>query len=400
MFRRKDVANFYLIKSLDSMFSSSILQFCLFISGIAVGVGATSALTSLVKRLALHWNLVDKPNHRSVHKTPIPRVGGIAIVGGFFVSMLYFYLLRLVFEDASWIISFPKFWIIVGAVMMFLVGLADDILNLKASVKLYFQCLAAFIIVAAGYRFEVGFLYFEELGPLNDLTMALFTFFWILGIINAVNLMDGMDGLAAGTSVIAVSCLTVALALNGYGADIVLVTAFIAALLGFLMHNSYPATIFMGDSGSLFLGFILATFSLPATSATVGPLPYVLPVLVLGLPILDTLTAIVRRASKGQGIFSADKDHIHHRVFRSHRGQQRAAVITLYAINMAFGIMAILFISASGIQQAIWVLGMAICMVIFFLFKLGYIPPIINMKDYVRDGEVVEPDEVSADSRS
>lgn len=358
------------------MFTASALQFTLFLSGIAVGVGATSALTSIVRRLALSHNLVDQPNNRSVHSTPIPRVGGIAIVGGFFISMAYFYGLRLLFPSSDWIISFPNPWLLIGAFIMFAVGLADDLLNLRASIKLYYQCLCAFIAVAAGYRFEVPLLYFPELGAMNDLISAGFTFVWILGVINAINLMDGMDGLAAGTSVIAVSCLTVALALNGYGADIVLVSAFIAALLGFLMHNTYPANIFMGDSGSLFLGFILATFSLPATGVSFGSLPFLLPVLVLGLPILDTLTAIFRRAAAGRPIFSADKDHIHHRVFRRHKGEQRAAVITMYLINLAFGIMAIMMLSARGIAQVILVLGMTLCMVLFCLFKLGYLRPI------------------------
>lgn len=348
-------------------------QIFLFVSGLVVGITATAVLTVLVKRLALHWNLVDKPNHRSVHKQPIPRIGGIAIVGGFIVGLTYFYMLQILIEDLAWIIDFPDKWILIGAGMMFLLGLADDILQIKPRIKLFFQALAAFVVVAAGFRFQIPFLQFEDMGTLNTLISAGITFLWIVGIINAVNLMDGMDGLAAGMAVIAVSSLTLALALNGYGADIILVTAFIAALIGFLVYNTYPASIFMGDSGSLFLGFILATFSLPSSGTTVGGLSYLVPILALGLPILDTFTAISRRALRGQAIFSADRDHIHHRVLKRTGHRQRSAVLTLYAVNIIFGVMAILILSSRAFAQISFVLSVTAIFCLLFLVKLGYI---------------------------
>jgi UDP-GlcNAc:undecaprenyl-phosphate GlcNAc-1-phosphate transferase len=232
------------------MVITSVAQAYLFVSGLAVSIAATAALTVLVKHLALRWKLVDQPNHRSVHKNPIPRIGGVAIVGGFIVGLAYFYGLRLLVPQWAWMIDFPDKWILVGAGIMFLLGLGDDLLQIKPKVKLFFQALAAFVVVAAGFRFEIPFLYFQDLGALNDVIAAAITFLWIIGIINAVNLMDGMDGLAAGIGVIAIGSLTVALAVNGYGPDIVLVTAFIGALVGFLLYNMHPASIFMGDSGA------------------------------------------------------------------------------------------------------------------------------------------------------
>lgn len=362
-----------LISILVVMSDSFLVQIFLFGSGLLVGIGSTALLTCLVKSLALRWNLVDQPNHRSLHKNPIPRVGGIAIVGGFLATIAYFFLLSLVVPQLGWAIQFPNRWLMLGAGMMFTLGLADDILNIKPKIKLGFQALAAFIVVAAGFRFQIPFLQFESLGAFNELIAAAITFLWIIGIINAVNLMDGMDGLAAGMSVIAFSCLTIALALNGYGADIVLVTAFIGALIGFLIYNSHPASIFMGDSGSLFLGFILAVFALPSAGQPIGGLIYLVPILALGLPILDTLTAIVRRKAQGKGILSADKDHIHHRVVQKHHGKQRAAVYTLYAVNAVFGLLAIFVLSSQAIAQIVFVLSLAALFSLFFLLRLGYI---------------------------
>jgi UDP-GlcNAc:undecaprenyl-phosphate GlcNAc-1-phosphate transferase len=355
------------------MVITSVAQAYLFVSGLAVSIVATAAFTILVKHLALRWNLVDQPNHRSVHKKPIPRVGGVAIVGGFIVGLAYFYGLRLLVPQWAWMIDFPDKWILVGAGIMFLLGLSDDLLQIKPRVKLFFQALAAFVVVAGGFRFQIPFLYNAEWGMINDVIAAGITFVWIIGIINAVNLMDGMDGLAAGMGVIAISSLTVALAVNGYGPDIVLVTAFIGALVGFLMYNTHPASIFMGDSGSLFLGFILATFSLPASGTTVGGLSYLVPILALGLPILDTLTSILRRSLQGRGIFTADRDHIHHRLLKDRGERQRSTVFILYAVNAIFGVMAILILSSRAMAQVALVLSLTAIFCLLFLLKLGYI---------------------------
>jgi UDP-GlcNAc:undecaprenyl-phosphate GlcNAc-1-phosphate transferase len=367
------------------MVNITYMQVFLFVSGLAVGITATAALSVLVKRLALRWNLVDNPNHRSVHSKPIPRVGGIAIVGGFITALTYFYMLQILFEDFAWIVDFPNKWILLGAGMMFLLGLVDDVFNIKPRVKLFFQAMAAFVVVSAGYRFNIPFLQFEDMGTLNTIISGGVTFLWIIAIINAVNLMDGMDGLAAGMGVIAVGSLSLALALNGYGSDIILVTAFIGALIGFLVHNTHPASIFMGDSGSLFLGFILATFSLPASGMTVGGLSYLVPILALGLPILDTATAIFRRASQGKGIFTADRDHIHHRLLRNRGDKQRSTVAILYVVNVVFGVMAILILSSQAFAQVALILSLTAIFCLLFLLKLGYIQ--IKQESSLKDSQ-------------
>lgn len=348
-------------------------QIFLLASGVAVGAGITAVLTSIVQRVSVRFQLMDRPNARSMHTQPVPRVGGIAIVGGVFGTILYFLMLGRVAPDLFHHIPMPSPWLLAAALFMFTVGLWDDLRTIQARTKLAMQCAAALFVVAAGFRFNIPFIPVEEMGFFGAFLSAAFTFAWIIGIVNALNLLDGLDGLAAGVTMIAIISLAVAMAVNGGVLDIVLVAAMVGALLGFLVYNTHPATIFMGDSGSLFLGFVLATFALPTTVQPTISWTFLVPILAMGLPILDTTVAIVRRAAKRQHIFAADRDHIHHRVARYLGYSHGMTVKFLYGISGLFGLSAVAISMVRGYGSLAVAISVTLAMVFVLLLKLGYL---------------------------
>lgn len=352
------------------------LKAFLFASGLLISAGASSLLTNMIRSLAFQYNLVDAPNHRSVHKKPIPRVGGVAIVGGFIVGLLYFYWLGKLVPDFEGLIRFPPAQMLIGALIMAGTGLYDDLRGMRPHVKLYFQCIVALLIILGGFRFNLGFLPLDDLGLIKEVIAIGLTFLWIVGMINAVNLLDGLDGLAAGVSLIAISSLTICIAVTGQGPDIIFVAAFIGTIIGFLVFNSHPAAIFMGDTGSLFLGFLLATFALPVTAQAHNGLSFLVPIAALGLPIMDTTIAIVRRALARKGIFVADKDHIHHRLSSRLGLSHRSTVVCLYGVSMIFGLTAVMIAVANS--NPLMALGLALTgsFILFLLLKLEYLIPV------------------------
>lgn len=256
-------------------------------------------LTPLVKRYSIAAQAYAKENSRTVHHGLISRIGGVAIYVAFMVSAALF-----VKADTA------LFGILIGATIMFLAGLVDDLVDIKPMVKLVLEVAAALLLVSCGVGVDVLRLPF---GIKIDfgLVSFLFTVVWIAGITNAVNLIDGLDGLAGGMSVV-ILVITGSLALIDRRPDVVsLCFMLAAATLGFLVYNAYPASIFMGDCGSLFLGFMISGISLLGfKSSTV--LTLALPILLLMIPIVDTLSAILRRTLKGMKFSQADKSHIHH----------------------------------------------------------------------------------------
>lgn len=374
-------------------------QIFLVASGVAVGAGVTAILTTFVKSLALKYELTDSPNQRSMHVQPMPRVGGIAIAGGFLAGILYFLGLGHLAPETFGAIPMPSPWLLSAALFMFAVGLCDDLRNLKPRTKLAMQCVAALFVIAAGFRFNLSFLPLDEMGTLGAFISVAFTFLWIIGIVNALNLLDGLDGLAAGVTLIAMISISAAMMMNGALVDLVLVTCMIGALLGFLMHNKHPASIFMGDSGSLFLGFILATFALPVTAQPTFNLTFLVPIFALGLPITDTLVAIARRAFERRGIFSPDSDHIHHRIARRLGYSHKDTVHLLYGISLIFGLTAVLVSSASNPAAVALGLSLTASFVFYFLLKLGYIHPTVRIPLPAND-ETVAPNHPTEALRS
>jgi UDP-GlcNAc:undecaprenyl-phosphate GlcNAc-1-phosphate transferase len=301
----------------------------------------TALLTPLVRRAALAMGAVDEPGARKVHTRRIPRLGGIAMVVGFFLPLLFLFAIRTPAGVVFFSNGRISFGLSVGALLVMGAGLFDDLRGLGAKVKLTIQVAAATVAFACGMRVDGIELPF--LGAFNLGFLALpATVIWIVGIVNAINLIDGLDGLAAGVAFFA--CLTnFAIACMTGNVYILLVTASLGgSVIGFLFYNFNPARIFMGDSGSMFLGFVLASASLLGAGTQKSPtlIAIVIPILALGLPIMDMLITIARRFLERRSIFAADRGHIHHRLLDMGFTHRRS-VLALYTLSVTFTVVAL-----------------------------------------------------------
>lgn len=314
------------------------MEYSVLVAGFLVAFGTTALLTPIVRRLAIDHDWVDRPDgHRKLHANVVPAVGGIAIAIGFAVGLAYLHAVRtlLPFE-----VVFPPSALWAGALVIVASGFYDDTRGLGFKGKLAVQLVVAYALLHAGYRVDVSWMPFVSEDPYSQALLSIpVTLLWIVGVINAVNLLDGLDGLAAGVSLIAFASLGLIFGIHGEIGLVMIALIITGALAGFLLFNFNPASIFMGDSGSLFLGYLLATYTLAGTGHTNPWVALVLPVVVLGLPIVDTALSIARRFIERKAICAPDRDHIHHRLTRtlSHRD----AVLVLYAVALSFGAAAI-----------------------------------------------------------
>lgn len=293
--------------------------------------------------LAVKTGAIDAPDARKVHKKPIPRIGGLGIYAAFMAAILIMMgSLDLSAEDQQGLLG-----LLIGGTLIVILGLIDDYKNLPAKVKLLGQIVAACVLTAFDVRIDFITDPFGDYLFLEYLAVPV-TVFWIVGITNTVNLIDGLDGLAAGVATIA-SCTIFLVALQQ---DVVLVAVLMAALAGaaggFLCYNFNPARIFMGDSGSMFLGFMLAGVSVLGALKSAATLALIVPILALGLPILDTSFAIVRRYRGGVPIFKPDKGHLHHRLLDL-GFTQKQAVLLMYVISGLLGLSAVMLTEVSGV---------------------------------------------------
>lgn len=289
-------------------------------------------LTPIAIRLAKKYGFIDIPkDERRMHKKPIPVSGGIAMYAATMIGILLF------IDINREIIS-----LMIGSTIIVACGLIDDKTEMKPKTKLLFQVLASVIMVVGGSRVE----FFTNPFPIGETVIFLgllsipITIFWIVGITNTVNLIDGLDGLAAGVSLIcSVSLMIIA---NDFGyTNVSIIAALLAgACLGFLPYNFNPAKIFMGDTGALFLGFMLSYISVEGIMKSAAALTIIVPVLILGVPVFDTTFAMVRRKLSGKKIMQADKGHLHHRLLALGLTQKQTVLI-LYAISVIFGLLAI-----------------------------------------------------------
>lgn len=306
---------------------------------IAVALVVTFVATPIVRRVSVRAGLVDRGGARKVHTEEISRLGGVAIFLGLAAAVCaqLFGELVMGWTPVLRVAGGPLAGTVAGLVVIFAVGLVDDIRGLSPGWKLLGQLLAASLPIAAGLRMEFvgnpidGGLF--QLGLLSYPVTAL----WIVGFANVINLIDGLDGLAAGIAAIAAtSFLVLAVQMNQLVAA-VLAAAIIGACVGFLRHNFHPASIIMGDSGALTLGFALACMSLLGVMKSVAAITLVVPLLVIGVPVFDTFSAIVRRWRHGRPIQEADNGHIHHRLL--YRGfNQRQTVLIIYAWSIALAV--------------------------------------------------------------
>lgn len=313
--------------------------------------------TPLAIKLAHKIGAIDVPkDNRRMHKHPIPRLGGIAIAFSFFLTLFIFNKL-----------DFKMFIYFISSLLILISGVLDDTKGLSPKMKLLFQITASLIVVIWGVKIKYvsNFITGEGYINLGYLSIPL-TVFWIVGITNTVNLIDGLDGLAAGISAISSTTLLFIVFSNGdIGLSLFLV-ALIGAIIGFLPYNFNPAKIFMGDTGSLFLGFVLSIISIEATIKSAATLAVFIPIFTLGIPIFDTSFAILRRLKAKKPIMQADKGHLHHRLLREGLSQKQT-VLMLYFMSMVLG-MSAYFISKSIFIISVVILIIDIILVVYVLF--------------------------------
>ena len=300
---------------------------------LLVAFVVAAAVTPAAIKIAPKIGAMDIPkDERRMHKKPMPRFGGIAIYLGIMAALAVFAL-----KDKG-ITS-----VMTGCTLIYMLGLIDDLKDLKPLVKLCGQIVCATVVYIMGVRIKFITNYF---GPGNmafgDVACFIITVLWLIAITNAVNLIDGLDGLAAGIAAISALCIGYVAYIHGQYVPTLAMMAIAGAALGFLPYNFNPAKIFMGDSGSELLGFSIAAVSILGTVKSATIVVVIIPALVLGLPIFDTVMAIFRRLAKHQSIGTADKDHLHHRIMKAGFGQKRAVMI-LYCISGIMGIVAVLY---------------------------------------------------------
>lgn len=318
-------------------------------------------------KIAHKIGAVDVPkDERRMHKKAMPKFGGPAVILGFLVSVIYL-LIVMSMENTINLFGSESYGMkllgmFLGIVVLSITCIIDDIITIRPIVKLFGQLVAAIIAVSFGIRLGEFNLSFLNNPLMEEIVSCIITVVWIVGVTNAINLIDGLDGLSSGISVISAISLLVIFVLNGSPlVSIVLITALAGALVGFLPFNFTPAKTFIGDTGSNFLGFSLSIISILGVAKTYTFAVIVLPLIVLGLPIFDTLWAIIRRLIKGKSIkaiFKADKGHLHHRIVARGFGQKQAVLI-LYGLSATFGIFAVILLD-SGIWKALSFLLMVI----------------------------------------
>ena len=323
-----------------------------------------AAITSMIVaplmiKFAFKVGAVDVPkDERKIHSKPMPRIGGLSFIIGFFVAII-FSLLTVKVDTSVNLVGF-----FIGSAIVAAVGFLDDIYHIKPWQKLLGQVIAAILVIISGLRICYINIPFITLYGLNDVLSIIITFFWIIGVTNALNLIDGLDGLATGVSAIATLALTIVFALNGSGELPLLITvALLGGLVGFLPYNFNPAKTFMGDTGSNFLGFTLATVSMIGMAKTYTLMAIVVPVVILGLPIFDTLFAICRRVLHHKSIMEADRGHIHHRLIDAGLSQKQA-VLVLYGVTALLGILAVIILESNFWKVLILIAILAILSVI------------------------------------
>lgn len=311
----------------------------IFASALLLVIGATP----VTRRLANHLGVVDTPSARKLHLRPVPLMGGVAIYAGFIVALFLF--------GERWVIP-QVISILIGATIVSFLGIWDDRWGVRPVLKLLGQAVAAGILIVSGV--EVSFL------PHPVLNVAV-TFLWILGITNALNLLDNMDGLSGGVGGVAAGFFLLLAAMNGQYLVGSLAAALTGACLGFLCYNFNPATIFMGDAGSMFLGFTLAVVGIKLRfPGRPSMLTWMIPVVVLALPIFDTTLVVVSRLRRGLNpLTHPGKDHVSHRLV-SIGLSQRKAVAVLYLVCCALGLIALLIMRAEALEA--YVLGLIVVM--------------------------------------
>jgi UDP-GlcNAc:undecaprenyl-phosphate/decaprenyl-phosphate GlcNAc-1-phosphate transferase len=327
-------------------------------------------LTPIVRRIAHRLGALDHGlSSRKIHGRPIPRLGGIAIVVAFYVPLVALLLFHSGVGTLFVAERRHALGLFVGGLVIALLGLYDDLRGAGATRKFLVQFAVAGFLYYLGFRADLLANPFGEPIQLGWVSLP-FTLLWIVGVINALNLIDGLDGLAGGVALVAVVTTFLVSLQRGHPLMMLFSSALAGAIVGFLFYNFNPASIFMGDTGSMFLGFVLAATALQTNQKASTAVAVLIPAIALGLPIMDTLLAIGRRALRGRPLFQADKEHIHHRLMAiglSHR----QAVLVLYGFCVLLGGAALILTYSSSLQSALLLVVLAL-LGFFFLRSLGY----------------------------
>ena len=334
--------------------------------------------TPLVKSLAEKVGAVDVPkDNRRMHKTPIPRMGGLAIFLGFLLSTLVFVPLTT-----------PVRGMLLGSVIIVVLGILDDIHALPALPKLIVQIVAALVAVLHGNVIEVlsnpNIFSDNPYWVLGGLAIPI-SVLWIVGITNAVNLIDGLDGLAVGVATISSMTMLVIAMLVSDGMVALMMAALAGGCIGFIPYNHNPAKIFMGDTGSTFLGFILATVSIQGLFKFYTIISFAVPFLMLGLPLFDTCFAILRRISKGQNPMAPDRSHVHHRLIDMGFNQKQAVAI-LYVISGILGLSAVVLTTSGALKAMILLCALCLAGLIAVKISMGHAEPKQEEKEAADNG--------------
>jgi len=326
----------------------------IFAGALALVVG----VTPLMRRLAPQMGLMDKPHPRKVHTTPMPLMGGVALYAAIMVVLV-------LFQDRYWVNQVVS--ILVGATWVAFLGMWDDRWGLRPALKLGGQVVGALILVVSGVHVDL---------VASAWINSLITIVWVVGITNAMNLLDNMDGLSSGVAAQVAAFFLLMAVMSGQYLVGALSAALLGATLGFLVYNFNPASIFMGDMGSLFLGFLLAAIGIKLRfPANVPLVTWMVPIMALGLPILDTTLVVVSRVRRGVNpLTTPGRDHLSHRLVALGL-TQREAVFTLYLGCEAFGLLAVLLTMASVVEAYIFAAAVvSVCL--YIIWRLEWVKSI------------------------
>lgn len=326
-----------------------------------ISLALSLSMTPVVKKIAVKLGAMDVPkDERRVHKKPMPLMGGLAI----YISIIITSLIFLPIDKS--LIS-----ILIGGSIICISGIIDDIKDISPRMKLVFQIVAAIVLIIGDVKIDAitnPFTKTTKLIQLGIFSIPI-TIFWVVGITNTLNLIDGLDGLAAGVAMIAsLSFLFVAGKFN-YVPVMIISSIIAGSCLGFLPYNFNPASIFMGDTGALFLGFMLASLSIEGVMKSVATIAVVVPIIILGVPIFDTTFAIFRRLLNGKSIAEADKGHLHHRLLQMGYSQKKTVLI-LYFISAIFGLCAVLIAKINS-KRAVTISIIIFIITILLAGKMG-----------------------------
>jgi len=339
---------------------------------LVVAVMVSVLATPVVALAALRLGVVDQPNRRKVsRRSDMPLLGGLAVAAGATAGLVTFTL-----RSPGFVAGLDGVWgILVGGSIMLLIGAVDDRFGLGALQKLSVQILAASVAYAAGFTI----LMFRE--PLSGIEFELpfwlsvsVTLVWIIAVTNAINLIDGLDGLAAGLSAIVAATLAYVCFQAGQHTGVIFGVCLVGGLLGFLPYNFPPARIFMGDTGALFVGFSLSLIAIEGYEGgfrKASVLAFVVPVLALAVPLLDTTLSIFRRMRSGKRIFDADRMHMHHRLLHLNEGSQSRAVLFLYLLTSCFCVIAVSFTRLKDLAASVLLLAAVVVLTVRLLRNVG-----------------------------